>query len=169
MKTHPVYWRYAADAAGNIYGLYYNKRFMKMVPREVPIRLKPKLSRGYYVVSVMHEGRKLCRSVHRLVLECFVGPCPEGKECAHRNGIRTDNRRRNLVWKTTQENADDRHVHKTVPHGEDVAASKLTWDDVTLIRASTESERELGRQFGVSSTTIHNIRHGRIWKESDRP
>ena len=43
--------------------------------------------------------------VHRLVLETFVGPCPEGFECDHINRIRDDNSLENLRWvsKTTNQ------------------------------------------------------------------
>lgn len=40
--------------------------------------------------------------VHRLVLEAFVGECPEGMECDHIDRNRSNNRLENLHW-TTQE------------------------------------------------------------------
>ena len=42
--------------------------------------------------------------VHRLVLETFVGPCPEGMECDHRNHNTADNRIENLAWITHSDN-----------------------------------------------------------------
>lgn len=49
--------------------------------------------------------------VHRLVLEAFVGPCPEGMEALHGNAIRNDNRLCNLRWDTKSENSQDRVRH----------------------------------------------------------
>lgn len=43
-------------------------------------------------------------SVHRLVLETFVGPCLEGYEADHRNRNRSDNRLSNLHYVTRAEN-----------------------------------------------------------------
>lgn len=43
-------------------------------------------------------------SVHKLVLETFVGPCPAGYECEHLNRKRDDNRLQNLCYKTRSEN-----------------------------------------------------------------
>src|SRR5688500_13903704 len=47
--------------------------------------------KGYLYVNLTRVGEayKSCR-VHRLVLAAFVGPCPEGMECRHLNGIKTD-------------------------------------------------------------------------------
>ena len=45
------------------------------------------------------RGKDWClRSIHRLVLETFVGACPEGMEAQHWNDNRGDNRLENLRW-----------------------------------------------------------------------
>ena len=62
---------------------------------------KPRYTkRGYHRA---HNGEK-DYLVHRLVLEAFVGPCPEGKECDHINRKKADNRVVNLRWVTRSEN-----------------------------------------------------------------
>ena len=48
--------------------------------------------------------------IHRLVLEAFVGPCPEGKECNHKNHERDDNELTNLEWVTRSENNKHRRM-----------------------------------------------------------
>lgn len=53
-------------------------------------------------------GRKDKRIVHRLVLETFVGPCPEGMEACHWNDVPGDNRLENLRWDTRRANSLDR-------------------------------------------------------------
>lgn len=78
--------------------------------------LKPTLQkRGYMAVSI--GGTKL---VHRLVLEAFIGTCPEGMETCHNNGVRTDNRLENLRWDTSSANNDD-----IVKHGNHWLASRV--------------------------------------------
>lgn len=43
------------------------------------------------------------------------------------------------------------------------ADAKFTIEQVRYIRASSKSQRELAREFGVAMSTIHNIRHRRTW------
>lgn len=45
--------------------------------------------------------------VHRLVLEAFVGPCPEGMECRHGDGDPGNNALTNLSWGTPEQNRGD--------------------------------------------------------------
>lgn len=54
-----------------------------------------------------------------------------------------------------------------LPHasakGEAYSSSKLTADDITFIRSSPLSGRDLARRFDVSATLITNIRTGKTW------
>lgn len=57
--------------------------------------------------------RTVYPTIHRLVLETFVGPCPEGMEACHNNGNPADNRVENLRWDTHIANMADQRVHGT--------------------------------------------------------
>lgn len=59
------------------------------------------------------RGKAHHRLVHRLVLEAFVGPCPEGMEACHWDGDPTNNRLENLRWDTRSENHRDAARHGT--------------------------------------------------------
>ena len=61
---------------------------------------------GYHRVTLYHKGPHRV-SVHRLVLETFVGPCPPGLQGCHANDDGTDNRLSNLRWGTPSSNSDD--------------------------------------------------------------
>jgi hypothetical protein len=60
--------------------------------------------RGYLHVNI--AGRTT--PVHRLVLEAFVGPAPEGTEGLHWNDDPADNRLQNLRWGSRPENEADK-------------------------------------------------------------
>lgn len=68
---------------------------------------------GHLHVVLSRAGRVCTRQVHRLVLEAFTGPCPEGQECRHLNGDPADNRHVNLCWGTRSENVQDMIRHGT--------------------------------------------------------
>lgn len=63
---------------------------------------------GHLQVALWRDNKGKTRKIHQLVLEAFVGPCPEGMECRHDNDIPDDNRRSNLRWGTRSENHRDR-------------------------------------------------------------
>ena len=75
--------------------------------------LKPQPLRRYRAVRLKVHGRKRVALIHRLVLEAFVGPCPEGMEACHWDGDPTNNRVENLRWDTRSANARDRVRHGT--------------------------------------------------------
>lgn len=74
------------------------------IPEE-PRILKPGLaSHGYPTVSF---GRLKSQLVHRLVATAFLGPCPAGQECRHKDDDRTNPCADNLEYGTRQDNVDD--------------------------------------------------------------
>lgn len=74
---------------------------------------------GYVRMQLWRDGDWGNVKVHRLVLEAFVGPCPDGMEAMHLNNVRDDNRLSNLAWGTRREN-----VRHTVKSGNNVNAAK---------------------------------------------
>ena len=52
--------------------------------------------------------------VHRLVLESFVGPCPEGMEACHNDSDPSNNSLENLRWDTHAANMQDKVENWTV-------------------------------------------------------
>lgn len=70
--------------------------------------------KGHRNVQLHHNGAVDVKYVHRLVLEAFVGPAPEGKPYAlHRNGNPADNRLENLYWGSNADNMNDAVRHGT--------------------------------------------------------
>jgi hypothetical protein len=134
------------------------------------IRKPQRAGKGYLRVDLHLDGISVGVYVHRLVLVTFVGPCPDGMECCHTNGIRTDNRLENLRWDTPSENNYDlsRH-HGGHPwcRGSCHPKSKLTETDVyeiwRLVRSGM-SHRAIAERFGVVPQTISCITAGKSWR-----
>ena len=119
---------------------------------------------GY--LQVVLTGRKKY-AVHRLVLEAFVGPPPDGHECAHGDGDRKNARLSNLRWATKLENQADVLMHGNRKRGESVYNSVLTEDQVRSIRKDPRSRAEIGRQYGVTPEAISHIVLRKTWKWLD--
>lgn len=58
-------------------------------------------------VKLSSLGLARTRFVHHLVLEAFVGPCPEGLQCCHWDDDKSNNKLANLRWDTSSANAYD--------------------------------------------------------------
>ena len=64
---------------------------------------------GYPIVShAVAPGVVRHLYVHRLVLEAFVGPCPEGHVARHLDDDKENNHLSNLSWGSESENAHDK-------------------------------------------------------------
>lgn len=121
---------------------------------------------GYGQLSWPGSGRP--QHAHRLVLELASGPPPfEGAHACHAAEVCHTPaccNPRHLRWDTNLANALDRAKDGTEVKGEEVHNSKLTEDDVRFIRLSPLMGKELAERFGVSKTTISQVRTGKVWK-----
>lgn len=118
-------------------------------------------AKGYLRVSI---GGKLM-FIHRLVAEKYV-PNPDNKEqINHIDGNKLNNSVDNLEWCTNQENRNHAVKEKLHLQGEDCNWSKLDWDKVDYIRAHPEiTIKYFAELYGVSRSTISDVRHYRTWK-----
>lgn len=128
-------------------------------------------SRGYLRVNLVppEGGSYRTFRVHRLVLEAFVGPCPEGMECRHLDGVKTNNRLTNIVWGTPEQNRDDIREHGTYPRGESHHMRRtLTDEDVRSIRlryaAGGIGQKQLADEYSVSVPSVSMIVNRKIWQ-----
>lgn len=123
-------------------------------------------------VSLSRDGKQTTFLVHRLVLEAFVGPCPEGMEACHDpDPDPTNNRLDNLRWDTPKANGQDRIRHGSQARGEANGSSKLTRDIVAKILYLRRTEglggRAICRRLGIG-TSLRNaadhVIYGKTWR-----
>lgn len=131
-------------------------------------KMKPgRVGNGYYRVALFKDGKATRVSVHRLILETFVGPCPPGHEAAHfPDQSKANNALANLTWKTKSKNYADRYTHGTENTGEKNGRSKLTVSQVLDIRArrGKSTGPALAKEYGVSKVVISSIQLRKSWK-----
>ena len=143
--------------------------------------LKPYLSgRKYLRVLLSSPKYKKHKAIQHLVLETFISPRPESKECNHKDGIKDNDRLSNLEWNTPKENTHHAwrtglcKYEKTPQHRE---ALKKRWLRDRSIPVETVRQikkmrvdagigkRRLSRIFRVSENIVGHILRGVSYKE----
>ena len=120
---------------------------------------------NYQEVTLSRPGEIKHGKVHRMVLEAFVGPCPDGMECRHLNNDPTDNRLENLAWGTKAENGADR-AENGLKKGDRHHDAKLTAFQVFMLRERPKYRgliSDIAAEFGISRVHASRIRGGTYW------
>lgn len=119
----------------------------------------------HIAIRLQRDNSSFYDYVHRLVLEAFVGPCPEGMEGCHNDGDPTNNRLENLRWDTHKSNGADMVKHGTSNRGELQANAKLTEAEARAIKFGNLPglQREIAEKFGIAERTVSDIRNGKRW------
>ncbi len=93
-------------------------------------------------------------SVHRVVAEAFLGPCPDGLQVDHIDGDKANNAVTNLRYVTGSANIRAAHAAGRNKSG-------ITDADVRKIRAAHGiTQRELAEHYGVDPSFISKLRTG---------
>lgn len=159
MKQIPGFPKYRITKDGRIWSLYSGKWLNLM-----------ENTWGRLRVSLYKNNKGYHRDVHRLVLETFMGACPEGMEACHNNGDRLDNRLGNLRWDTRSNNAKDAVRHGTISFGsgENNVRSKLREKDVIniihLYNTKLFRQQEIADMYKISQSQVSHIFSRRRWK-----
>jgi hypothetical protein len=98
---------------------FYSVRWKGIVRRDVAPRLLKlwTMHTGHQMTTLSRDGVSIRPKVHRLVLEAFVGPCPDGMEACHYDDEPANNVLENLRWDTRSANISDRYRNGWVAPG----------------------------------------------------
>lgn len=149
---------------GKLKCLPFEQRFWAQVDRRSPDECwhwKGYIgSRGYGFVK--RDYRTLL--AHRVSYQMAHGS-PNGLSVCHRCDTPSCVNPAHLFLGTAQDNSDDMRAKGRSPRnrGEKHGCAKLKEADVLAIRDSDESGKVLAERYGVTASTISNIRLGRSW------
>lgn len=151
------------------HGLSESVRFMRRVDKSAPNGCwnwtGSRMNRSWHGQWRNSAGEH--EMVHRAAWRMFVGPIPDGMFVLHRCDNPVCLNPSHLFLGTQTDNMNDMWLKKRArPRallGSRHGGAKLTEDKVLEIRKSILSGIELAKIYGVSPTTICDIRKRRIW------
>lgn len=118
-----------------------------------------KNSRGYGTLAV--SGKTWL--AHRLSYLTFNGKIPDGIQVCHECDNRSCINPKHLFLGTARENAQDMLAKGRGLTGARNPHSRLSAETVMAILKYPAGMKKTGLQFGVSKTTVYDIRSGRGW------
>jgi len=119
----------------------------------------------YWRVNLCRDGKPKGKSVHRLVAEAFMGPCPDGMEVSHLDGNGFNNKKENLIYETRSQNHARKVQHGTAQRGERCGRHKITEKDVLEIRSTPDMLlTDWSKRLGISFSNVSAIRRRKTWR-----
>lgn len=150
---------YLVSEDGNIYSNKYGKQRL----------MKQNVSKkdGYVRIKLYKNNVKKTFLLHRVIADSFIPNPDNKKEVNHKDGDKLNNSVDNLEWVTPSENVIHSYKNglqskKGIP-GENNPQAKLKESDVITIFNSNEKESVLAERYGVSFTSIYDIKKKRTW------
>ena len=114
---------------------------------------------GYRMVILCKNGIQKNHTVHILVAQAFLPPCPGNHgtsvsdwQIDHINEDKSDNRVSNLQWLTRIKNTRKSNA-------------KINEANVTAIRADTRLQKEIAIEYGISRQMVSHIKQRRYWTD----
>lgn len=129
--------------------------------------LRPRIHKrtGRVYANFTYLGIKKSLLINRIVAIRFHPNPLNLPQVNHIDGNKENNHPRNLEWASASDN--ERHAHRTglkTGRGSANSNAKLTAAQVQEIRSSSLSDAEIAAKFGVSRSTVVNVRKRRTWK-----
>jgi|688.fasta_scaffold581726_2 hypothetical protein len=121
-----------------------------------------KIGKGYKAINIYGKTIYL----HRAIANKFIPNPNNYTDVNHINGIKHDNRVENLEWCTRSYNVKHAILNglNTGSTGVKSSNRKITKDeDINFIKNSKLTLKELGLKFGVSKTSISNLKNNKTY------
>lgn len=162
----PNYPGYRAGNDGTIWSSWTLGSKKRIGGRWHRLREELFMDTSYHYVRLYVNKIKLRKFVHVLVLEAFVGPCPEGMQTRHLDGNGEHNWLGNICWGTPLENTEDRFRHGTVLIGTDNGKATATPEIVREVRrllAAGVPHVKIASRLGIGRGCVGGIAYRKAW------
>lgn len=129
----------------------------------VKVQIHKPTGRVYFNVTYLGFTKSVL--VNRVVALRFHPNPDRLPQVNHLDGDKENNAKDNLEWASGSDN--EKHAHRTglkTGRGSANSNAKLTAAQVAQIRSSDDPAPEIAKRFGVSRSTVINIRSGRTWQ-----
>lgn len=148
-------WRPHTSKSGTLHKRFRKGKMISLCPH----------TSGYLMLHLYREGERTPVTLHRAVMEAFVGPRPEGLDIMHADDERTHCRLSNLSYGTKAQNEADKVARGRSLKGERQPISKLTTKDVVEIRRRRgEDQYDLADEFDCTHSNISAIQLRKSWR-----
>lgn len=153
-----------SDYYVSVKGVVYSSKYKRI--------LRGNLSNGYLWFELLVNGKKVNKSQHRLIAECFI-PNPNNYPLVrHLNDIKSDVCIKNLAWGTKSDNMKDAVMNgllknRPSPRGEKNRNAKLNESQVVSIRNELNNGftlSDISIKYGVSWAVAYQIKNRLTWK-----
>lgn len=126
------------------------------------------MKNGYGKIALGAPSRKKVLA-HRAMYELYIGPIPDGCLVCHRCDVPSCVNPAHLFIGSSLDNMRDAATKGRLPRGESSHLSKLTLDDVNLIRAECTvghkgNARVFAKKLNVCQTTITRVVKRETWQ-----
>lgn len=108
-------------------------------------------------------------AAHRYVYEMWIGEIPDGMVVMHKCDNRICINPDHLTLGTQEDNMHDCTDKNRRPLGDRNGQSKLTWDDVWVIRQrhkDGETGNSIARSIGMSKAQVNKIINNKSWRSN---
>jgi hypothetical protein len=158
-KVVPLFERYEASNIGNVRHAV-TKRAKKSTLTKT----------GRLQINLWNGKKNVLSLVHRIILLTFIGECPAGHECNHKDGNPKNNKIENLEWVTRSQNLSHAYANNlNSQKGDQNGNAKLKEEDVINIKKLIQSgipQAEIARRFNTPKPTINHIATGYTWRDA---
>lgn len=160
-KFNKTYWRLVPKWEGR-YIVSLNGELYDMKNKDI-VLLRPDKD-GYLRTSLYLDKKQKHFYIHQLVLLAFVGPCPKGLECHHKDNDISNNTLDNLEYIPHLKNMRHRYANNTYKNYNNKKLDEEKVKEIKLMLKNGYKLKDIANKFNIGISTVVHIRYGDIWK-----